>query len=146
VADDDEKRRRDLYDEHRRQTWQDIQSSTDNFDKNLLAVSSGALGFSLAFIKDIVHLPTATWHALLYTSWACFAGCIVVTVFSFRLSVMALNEHLKRLPKYYEDKQDVYLTETSTVEKMLEAFTWIAASLFLAGIISIVTFCMKNIR
>ena len=34
--DDEDKRRRDLYDEHRRQTWQDIQSSTDNFDKNLL--------------------------------------------------------------------------------------------------------------
>jgi hypothetical protein len=52
-------RRLALYDEHRKQTWQDIQSSTDNFDKNLLTVSSAALGFSLAFIKDFTHLPTA---------------------------------------------------------------------------------------
>jgi len=45
MTEDDDKRRRDLWDEHRRQTWQDIQSSTDSFDKNLLAVSSAALGF-----------------------------------------------------------------------------------------------------
>src|SRR5258708_35443126 len=87
----DDARRLALYDEHRRQTWQDIQSSTDNFDKNLLAVSSAALGFSLAFIKDFAHLPTAAWRPLLYTSWLCFAACILITMFSFRLSVASLN-------------------------------------------------------
>ncbi len=108
---DDDKRRRDLWDEHRKQAWQDIQSSTDNFDKNLLAVSSAALGFSVAFIKDIVRLPATRWHFVLYASWLCFAVCIVITVFSFRLSVAALNKHLEYLQHYYEKKDETFFDE-----------------------------------
>jgi hypothetical protein len=145
VTEDDDKRRRDLYDEHRRQTWQDIQSSTDNFDKNVLAVSSAALGFSLAFIKDFAHLPTAAWRPVLYTSWLCFAACIVITVFSFRLSVTALNEHLEYLREYYEKNNEEFLTKKSTAGKLLDVFTWAAASLFLAGIICTMAFCIKNV-
>ncbi len=145
MTEDDDKRRRDLYDEHRRQTWQDIQSSTDNFDKNLLAVSSAALGFSLAFIKDFAHLPTAAWRPLLYTSWLCFAACIVITMFSFRLSVAALNEHLEYLREYYEKKNDEFLTKKSMAGKVLDVFTWLAAVLFLGGIICTMIFCIKNV-
>lgn len=64
-----DKRQHELYDAHLEQTWQDMQSSTDDFDKNLLAVSSGALGLSVGFIKAIVHSPTAVWHSVLYISW-----------------------------------------------------------------------------
>ena len=142
---DDDKRRRDLWDEHRKQAWQDIQSSTDNFDKNLLAVSSAALGFSVAFIKDIVHLPAARWHFVLYASWLCFAACIVITVFSFRLSVAALNKHLEYLQHYYEKKDETFLTKKSTAGIVLNWFTWAAAAFFLDGIICTVIFCMKNL-
>ena len=113
MTEDQEKRRRDLYDEHRKQTWQDIQSSTDNFDKNLLAVSTAAFGFSLIFIKDITHLDTAVWRYALYASWLCFGTSIVATVFSFRLSVAALNKHLEYLQKYYEKQDERFLTKKS---------------------------------
>jgi hypothetical protein len=142
---DEDKRRRDLYDEHRRQTWQDIQSSTDNFDKNLLAVSSGALGFSLAFIKDIVHLPSAAWHCLLYISWVCFALCIVITVLSFRLSVAALNKHLEYLLEYYEHKREEYLTKKSTAGLVLDGSTWAATFFFVVGMICTIVFCIRNV-
>jgi len=49
-----EARRWELYKAHLQQAWGSIDSSTDSFDQALLAVSSGALGLSLAFIKDIV--------------------------------------------------------------------------------------------
>jgi hypothetical protein len=139
-------RRLALYDEHRKQTWQDIQSSTDNFDKNLLTVSSAALGFSLAFIKDIVQLPNAAWHTVLYISWLCFAACSVITVFSFRLSVTALNKHLEYLKEYYENKKEEFLTKKSAPGITLDVFTWAAAVLFLAGIICTMIFCIKNVR
>jgi len=145
MTEDADKRRCELYDEHQRQTWQDIQSSTDNFDKNVLAVSSAALGFSLVFIKDFVHLPTATWRPVLYTSWLCFATCIVITVFSFRLSVAALNKHLEYLREYYEKQNEEFLTKKSATGKMLDVFTWVAATLFLGGIICTMIFCIKNV-
>ena len=145
MPEDDDKRRQTLYDEHRRQTWQDIQSSTDSFDKNLLAVSSAALGFSLAFIKDIAHLPTAAWHCFLHISWVCFALCIVITIFSFRLSVAALNNHLEYLREYYENGREEYLTKKSTAGIVLDGFTWAAAFFFLAGIICTMVFCIRNV-
>lgn len=127
---DDEQRRLALYDEHRKQATEDIQSSTDDFDKNLLTVSSAALGFSLAFIKDIVHMQSAVWHRVLYASWICFAACIVITVFSFRLSVMANNEHLHYLHKYYIEKNGEYLNKRSPAAFVLDVFTWGAAVCF----------------
>ncbi len=145
MTEDTDKRRRDLYDAHLKQTWQDIQSSTDSFDKSLLTVSSAALGFSVAFIKDIAHLPTAAWRPVLYASWLCFAACIVITVFSFRLSVTALNRQLEYLNQYYEKKNESFLTKKSTAGIMLDVFTWLAASLFLGGIICTMIFCIKNV-
>ena len=61
--------RLELYNEHRRQAWQDIQMSTDQFDRSLLTLSSGALVLSLAFIKDAVPLKDAVGIYWLYSSW-----------------------------------------------------------------------------
>ncbi len=149
MTEDDDKHRRDLYDAHLKQTWQDIQASTDNYDKNLLTMSSAALGFSVAFLKDI--LPTgvtfkqAPWHSMLYISWLSFVACIVVVTFSFLLSVAALNKQLERLPRYYEEKDATVLKEKSTAEIVLRWFTWASATFFLAGIILTVAFCVRNV-
>jgi hypothetical protein len=46
--------RKRLYEEHVGLVRENQNTMSDEFDKNLLALSSGALGVSLAFIKDIV--------------------------------------------------------------------------------------------
>jgi hypothetical protein len=139
-------RRRQLFDEYRKQAWDDIRSGTDNFDKNLLTVSSSALALSLAFIKDFTPLPTAVSLPVLYTSWACFAGTIVTTIFSFRLSIAAVNKHLEYAYKYYEENDDKILGKKSAAERALSVFTWIAATFFLVGVFSTVFFCVNNVR
>lgn len=141
----DDQRRIELWDEHRKQAQEDIQSSTDSFDKNLLTVSSAALGFSIVFIKDIVPLNKAVWHSVLYASWLCFAACIVITVFSFQVSVAALRKHLEYLQQYYQEKDETFLNKKSLPEIVLKWFTWAAAVFFLAGIICTVVFCIKNL-
>jgi hypothetical protein len=57
---------RKLHASHTAQAWADQQASSDSFDNNLLAFSSGALGLSVAFVKDIVPLETAEWLRTLY--------------------------------------------------------------------------------
>jgi preprotein translocase subunit SecG len=146
VSENDAQRRRQLFDEYRKQAWDDIRSGTDNFDKNLLTVSSSALALSLAFIKDFTPLPTAVSLPVLYTSWACFAGTIVTTIFSFRLSIAAVNKHLEYAYKYYEENDDKILGKKSAAERALSAFTWIAAILFLVGVFATVIFCVNNVR
>jgi hypothetical protein len=136
---------RDLYNEHRKQAWADIQSSSDNFDQSLMTVSSAALGVSLLFIKDIVPLKDADWLRMLYVSWLSFAICIVLTVFSFRLSVAAQTVYLQYLRKYYIEKNSDYFNKQSWQSKWLSVFTWAASVLFLAGLACTVIFCVHNV-
>ncbi len=51
MVEEERQRRLTLYDEHRRHAWDQINDSTDNFDRNLLTLSSGALALSIAFLK-----------------------------------------------------------------------------------------------
>jgi len=144
MTEDQDKRRRDLYDAHLKQTWGDIQSSTDNFDKNVLAVSTAALGFSIAFIKNVGGQPVVHWKMLLFISWVCLAACVVITVFSFRLSVVALNRQLSYLYEYYENKNQEFLKKKSMAGIALDWFTWGAALFFFVGIICTMVFCIRN--
>jgi hypothetical protein len=94
-------RAEELYDTHRDKVWEDIRSGTENFDKYMISFSSGALGLSLAFIKDSVPLKTAVWFPSLIASWIAFVICIVVTLLSFRFSITALENTIPVLGEYY---------------------------------------------
>jgi len=141
-----QERREKLYDEHRKQAWEDLQSSTDNFDKSILTLSSGALGLSLSFIKDIVPLGSAAWRLLLYFSWGFFGLCILLTVLSYQLGIRAQQEHLKNLPKYYEQGDEGAAKQKSWFWKWVEGFSWTSAGLFALGLICTVAFCIKNLE
>src|SRR5579885_1478933 len=65
----DKTRAEELFDDFKKKALDDEKSGTESFDKNLLTFSSGALGLSLAFIKDIVPLSMAHWIACLFVSW-----------------------------------------------------------------------------
>src|SRR5437867_2615202 len=141
----DQEQRQKLCDEHRRQIWQDIQSSADNFDKYILTLSSGALGLSLSFIKDIVPLGTAVWRSLLYVSWGCFGLCILLTIASYQFGILAQKEHLRNLPKYYFEGDDKGL-QRGGYWKTVASLTWICCGLFAAGLICTVFFCITNME
>jgi hypothetical protein len=90
-----------LHDEYRKKAWEDSVSGSENFDKYLLAFSSGALGLSLTFIKDIVPLKDAIWIPSLIVSWGAFIACILVTLASFRISIRALEKMSPALDDFY---------------------------------------------
>lgn len=90
-----------LHDEHRRKVWEDLKSGSETFDKYMVTLSSGALGVSLTFIKDIVPLKEAVCISSLIASWIAFVLCILITLISFRLSIHALEEMVPCLDAYY---------------------------------------------
>ena len=52
--------------------------SNEQFDKHILLISSGALGISFAFIKDVIpDLAVACCKVLLLVSW-CFFGLVIL--------------------------------------------------------------------
>src|SRR6266478_3647165 len=140
-------RAEELFDEFRAKMLEDINSGTENFDKNLLTFSSGALGLSLAFIKDIVPLGRTIWIPCLFVSWIAFALCILVTMASFQVSIRALTESLSYAKAYYLDG------EKDALDKHLKTFccravdwcTWTASVLFLAGVACTIVFVSVNV-
>src|SRR5260370_30305412 len=142
----EQERREKLYDEHRKQAWEALHSSTENFDKSILTLSSGALGLSLSFIKDIVPLGHAAWRLLLYLSWGFFGLCILLTVLSYQLGIRAQQEHLKNLPKYYLENDDKAAKQKSWFWRAVEAFSLVSAGFFAVGLIFTVVFCIKNLE
>lgn len=136
-----EKRRWELYTEHLKQDWQDIQSSTDSFDQSLLTLSTGALALSIAFIKDIVPLNSAVWMDLLYASWCLFIICVLATLISFQLSIAALQEHLRFLPKFYFEQAT---EEKNRYRAWLTVMTYISGGAFILGLFCIMLFGIKN--
>jgi len=143
--DDERKLRWELYSEHKKQAWEDIQKSTDSYDQSLLTLSSGGLGVSIAFIKDLVPLYDAVWLCLLYVSWALFVLTILSTVASFLLSVRAQNQHLQFLWNFYVEGDDTYRDKESWYSKALRWCTILAGMFFLGAFVCTAVFATKNV-
>ena len=95
-----------LYAETRADLLKRQLSNSENADRAILSVSTAALGFSLAFLKDIVSLPEASFPCMPYLSWASFTLAIVVTLVSFFTSQRAIDEQLLLAQRYYVERDD----------------------------------------
>jgi len=125
---------------------EDISSGTDSFDKGMLTLSSGALGVSLAVIKDIVPLGQAVWVCLLLLSWIAFALCIVATVISFPCSIAAQKRHRDLLDRMYETKnRDLGKKESSGWKTAVSFCAHSALVLFLLGLFCTIIFVVVNV-
>ena len=144
-GDDSQKRAIALHATHLTQAWADQQASSDSFDNNLLTFSSGALGLSIAFIKDIVPLEHAEWLSTLYFSWSMFAGCIIVTVASFQIAARAAMAHAKFLDEYYLFGDENALRRKSIWVRLLPWCAGVGSLFLLLGIFSTIFFASKNI-
>jgi len=134
-----------LYNDHKKQAWEDIQSSTDGYDQSLLTLSSGGLGLSIAFIKDIVPLQHATWLILLYVSWVAFGLCILTTVVSFQVAIKTQREHLESCWKFYVDRDDSFRDRQGAYSKLLEWCTITAGGLFVLALACTIVFAVENV-
>jgi hypothetical protein len=138
----------ELYDEHRRKVWEDLKSSTENFDKYLLSFSSGALVISLGFIKDVVKPENAVSLEWLLASWIAFLLCILITLASFRASIRALEKMSPLLIAFYlQDEADAF--DKHLRDFWTRAVDWCAylgITFFLVGLICTTVFVNANFR
>lgn len=141
------RRAEELHDEYRKKVWEDSKSGSENFDKYLLAFSSGALGLSLTFIKDIVPLKDAIWIPSLIVSWGAFILCILVTLASFRISMRALEKMSPVLDDFYlngkVDAFNKHLDDPWT--KAVDWCAWAGIILFVLGLIFTMMFVSANV-
>lgn len=130
----------------RAETKKDLDSGSDSLDKSMLTLSSGTLGVSLAFIKDIVPLGQAIWIPLLKASWIVLAACILTTVFSFQFSINALKERLSLLDEIYRTKNhELEKNQSSGWNTAVVACTYTAQFLFVVGLACTIIFVITNV-
>jgi hypothetical protein len=82
VNDEQRRRYRDKYEER-------AVSASRDFDRMILALAGGALGVSLAFIRDIAPQPVATWMLAvawiaLVVSLLCSLGSVLASEYGHR--------------------------------------------------------------
>lgn len=112
--------------------------SSSQFDKQILFIASGALGISLAFIKDIVKLDIATNKNLLLLAWIFFGAVILICILSHYTSLKAINYRIENL---YQKKDKI----SKRFDWWTQAFN-ILMMLFLAsGLILLFIFIGINI-
>jgi hypothetical protein len=138
---------RDLqfFNDHKKQVWSDMQSGSDEFDRALLTLSSGTLALSLAFIKEVVPLGQATHLNLLVASWISFIACIVITLASFRFSIVAQERHLEFASRFYIDGDRNALSKRHWCAKALTWCTYTAGSALILGLVLTIWFAVDNI-
>jgi len=138
------KERQRLYEEYRKDLLARQLSNAQNFDKAVLSLSTAGLGFSLAFIKDIIPLMKAAYLGLLLYSWYLFGAAIILTMISFHSSQIGIDRQLILAERYYLKCEADALTKT----KWDTATSWLnrlAGIFFLMAISLTIAFVSINI-
>jgi ABC-type siderophore export system fused ATPase/permease subunit len=99
---------KDIDQEHYNQLFELYKESGMQFDKQILYISSGALGLSLTFITDIVEMKIATNKCLLSTSWIILVIIIFLSLTSHYISMKAMNHRMENLKDTKDTKSSFY--------------------------------------
>jgi hypothetical protein len=112
-----------------------------SYDKAVMALSGGALGLSLSFIKDIVDEPPLHAPRWLLAAWICWGVSVTCVLCSFYSSSMALRRTVRQA-----DEQTLYIEPVGGAwDKATIYLNPIAGLLFLAGVVFICIFVGGNI-
>ncbi len=74
-------------------------------EKNLLTLSSGAIGLSALFFFNLIEKSAAWSVCFLVLSWFCFSATIVSTLFSFGVGRAAYARRLEEWDNIYESRR-----------------------------------------
>src|SRR5579859_6804249 len=96
------------------------QQMQSEYDKAIMALSGGALGISLTFLKDVVIAKGVHAGAFLLLAWISWGASVTCTLASFYTSAAALRRAVKQT-----DDRTIYLqlnaNSANLVTKVLNA-------------------------
>lgn len=121
-----------------KQLYEDYKYSIEKFDSQALYISSGALGLSLAFLKDIVPVQNAIGYWLFYLALWVFVAIILIGFIAHYKSSRLIEKRIKLLEtdRFDEIKED---NSIHTINKII-----IGASA--VGISALVLFVSLNLK
>jgi hypothetical protein len=134
-------RRREYLDERRSLVEAELRVS-DRYDASLLTLSAGALGLSIAFLRQIAPAALPGTLVLIALSWCFFGAAVVTTLASLLVSQSAhrrqrdITDALYR-GEAHEGQRNTWSTTTSCLNVFALAF-------FLAGAVLLAWFALRN--
>lgn len=127
--------------EYRKELLKLEQQMQSEYDKAILALSGGALGVSLTFLKDVCIKQGVHGGGFLLTAWMCWGLSVTCTLASYYTSTKALRHAVKQT-----DDRLIYLELAGgCLDRATKWFNIFAGLLFLAGVVSIVIFVAQNL-
>lgn len=111
--------------------WNEAQ---EQFDKQLVYLSGGALVLSMGFVTDIVKITEKTDTCLLVWSWGLFASSLISNLFSHKVSYYSMHFQLKN-----------YNIISDICDIITEVLNWGALITLISGIITFIIFIHQTI-
>ena len=111
------------------------------FDKAVLALSGGALGISMTFLKDIVLARGIHDGEALWLAWCFWGASVTCTLISFYTSAAAFRKAIKQLRagRHHEESPG------GSFDCFTKVLNFLAGGFFVAGVVSIVIFAATNL-
>jgi hypothetical protein len=133
-----------LYAETRTDLLKRQLSNAENYDKAVLSLATGVLGFSLVFIKDIVPFTNAESMWALKVSWSLLFMAILSTLLSFVASQKGIKRQLDYAERYYLKREEEYLNKTNWPARVTNYLNMAAGGFFCVAIIATIWFVSTN--
>ena len=112
------------------------QKSQDAYDKTVLALSAGALGVTISFVKEIVGGHPVSLRLLL-VAWICWGISCATVLYSHFSSVAAHNEAIAALDENREPNIGS--------DKATKILNLVSGALFLLGLLLFCVFAYINL-
>ncbi|MBK7128283.1 MAG: hypothetical protein IPM74_12340 [Crocinitomicaceae bacterium] len=118
-----------------------IESSENDFEKNLTYISAGSLGLSLAFIEKIVPLEFAKCKIFLILGWTLLTITLATNLASHLISIFFISKSRDDYDSQNKDSEK----NVKSRNKIISGINWATLVLLILGIGSIVYFSSINI-
>lgn len=119
------------------------EKSEDDFEKNLVLITSGTLVLSMTFIDKIVPLKDATGIITLVSAWSLLALSLLVNLISHQLSSKYSRKYVDDMDAG-KDYADINIEMSSDNKRLARINNW-TVGLMISGIISLVVYCSINV-
>ena len=117
------------------------QKTQSAYDKAILTLSSGALGVSFVFVKELIRPGTPiVSQGLLYSAWTCWALSAASTLLSFYLSHRALRKAIVQFDRGEQERAGGRFAIVTEIANLT------AGLLFCIGVFLMIVFVGQNLR
>jgi len=130
------------YTEYRKAILEAEPRSQQAFDKTVMALSSGALGVSFAFVDKIVRPGSPVAMSYIAAAWFCWVGSLTLVLVSHYFSALAMRKTVKQIDTDVLHKQH----PGGWYDYAIVVLNPLGAASFVAGAILAGLFVLENVR